>query len=75
MDRWEHMQKVDYEQLPFKCKKFHEYCHFIKKCPKVVQETSKKNQEEGWKQTKRGRKTPPISTEVHPKISKENPKE
>ena len=38
MDGWEHMQKVDYEQLPFKCKKCHEYSHFVKNCPKVVQE-------------------------------------
>ena len=43
MDEWEHMQKVDYEQLPFKCKKCHEYGHFVKNCPKVVQEISEKN--------------------------------
>ena len=30
MDGWEHVQKVDYEQLSFKCKKCHEYGHFVK---------------------------------------------
>ena len=30
MDGWEHMQKLDYKQLPFKCKKFHEYGHIVK---------------------------------------------
>ena len=48
MDGWEHMQKVDYEQLPFKCNKCHEYGHFVKHCPKVVQEILGKNQEQGW---------------------------
>ena len=42
MDGWEHMQKVDYEQLPFKCKKCHEYGHFVKNFPKVVQEKLEK---------------------------------
>ena len=43
MDGWEHMQKVDYEQLPFKCKKFHEYGHFVKNFPKAAQEIPEKN--------------------------------
>ena len=75
MDGWEHMQNIVYEQLPFKCKKCHEYSHFVKNCPKVVQEIPEKNQEEGWQQAKRGRKMPPVSSEVQLKISKENPKE
>ena len=30
LDGWEHMQNVDYEQLPFKCDKCHEYGNFVK---------------------------------------------
>ena len=56
MDGWEFYQKVDYEQLPFKCKKFHENGHFVNKFPKYTQEEAEKNHEEGWKQTKRGKK-------------------
>ena len=42
MDRWEFYQKVDYEQLPFKCKKCHEYGHFVKNYPKSTQEEAAK---------------------------------
>ena len=66
MDGWENMQKVDYEQLPFKCKKCHEYGHFVKNCLKAAQEIPEKNQEEGWQQEKRGRQIPPVSSEVQP---------
>ena len=33
---WSYIQTVDYEQLPFKCKAFHEYVHFTKNCPKAT---------------------------------------
>ena len=52
MDGWEHSQKVDYEQLSFKCRKCHEYGHFVKKCPKAVRENLEKTHEEGWQQVK-----------------------
>ena len=42
MDGWEHMQKVDCKHLPFKCKKCHEYGHFVKNFPKVVNEIPEK---------------------------------
>ena len=54
MDRWEHMQKVDYEYLPFKCKKCHEYGHFVKKFPKVVQETLGKKSRGRMEANKKG---------------------
>ena len=43
------MDIKNYEQLPFKHKKCHEYKHFVKNFPKVVQEIPEKNQEEGAK--------------------------
>ena len=36
MDKWTHSQKVDYDQLPFKCKIFHDYGHFARYCPKRI---------------------------------------
>ena len=56
LDGWEHAQKVDYEKLPFKCKKCHEYGHFVKNCLKAVQENTEGTQEEGWKKAKKGSK-------------------
>ena len=47
MDGWEYLQKVDYEQLPFKCRKCHEYRHFVKSFPKEATEDPGKSQEEG----------------------------
>lgn len=35
MDSWSHVQEVDYDQLPFKCKLCHEYEHFANGCPKA----------------------------------------
>lgn len=34
VDQWTHIQQVDYEQLPFKCKVCHEYGHFANRCSK-----------------------------------------
>jgi hypothetical protein len=30
LDSWSYIQQVDYEQVPFKCKIYHEYGHFAK---------------------------------------------
>ena len=62
MDGWEFYQKVYYEQLPFKCRKCHEYGHFVKNYPKSPQEEAEKNPEEGWQQAKKGKKTMPTSS-------------
>ena len=34
MDSWNHLQTIDYEQIPFKCKTYHEYGHFTIFFPK-----------------------------------------
>ena len=61
MDGWGLYQKVYYQQIPFKCRKCHEYGHFVKNFPKSTQEEAEKNHEEGWQQTKRGKKSYPTS--------------
>jgi hypothetical protein len=32
---WTHIQELDYEQIPFKCLRCHDYGHFAKSCPKA----------------------------------------
>ena len=50
---WHHFQKLDYEQLPFKCRNFHEHGHFQRNCPKAQPED--KEEGEGWKKVKKGK--------------------
>lgn len=45
-----HVQKLDYEQLPFKCRKCHVYGHFARDCSSNGVE--EKWKEEGWNQVK-----------------------
>jgi len=35
---WSHIQELDYEQIPFKCLRCHDYGHFAKSCPKASEE-------------------------------------
>ena len=35
---WSHVQELDYEQLPFKCRFCHGYGHFSRSCRKKVEE-------------------------------------
>jgi hypothetical protein len=50
LDDSTHIQKLDYEKLPFKCKSCQEYGHFAKNYPsnKQPQEVDATQQEEGW---------------------------
>ena len=49
IDGWNHLQTVDYEQIPFKCKYCHEYGHFAKSCPKKPEKPILDNPaNEGW---------------------------
>ena len=50
---WSHFQKLDYEQLPFKCRGCHEYGHFIRNCPKKTE--SQQDKVEGWHRVNRSK--------------------
>ena len=79
---WHHYQKLDYEQLPFKCRIYHEHGHFQRNCPKAP--TGDKVDEEGWKEIKKGKAIPKLTEKknsgplVKPQLkpkTKEVPKE
>ena len=56
VDQWMHIQQLDYEQLPFKCKVCHEYGHFANRCRKLKPNESIENEESpkgSWEQVKR----------------------
>jgi hypothetical protein len=65
---WSHIQKLDYEQLSFKCRGCHEYGHFARNCPKKNEED--KDKEEGWKQVKRFKTNPKVSNTAGQEKSK-----
>jgi hypothetical protein len=63
---WQHLQKLDYEQLPFKCRVCHDYGHFQRNCPKAQQE---KEKAEGWQQPRKGKaKTNSLRKEQAPPV-------
>jgi len=56
VDHWTHIQQLDYEQLPFKCKVCHEYRHFANRCSKSKSNESIENEESPdgqWEQVKK----------------------
>lgn len=56
VDQWMHIQQLDYEQLPFKCKVCHEYGHFANRCSKLKVNEVEHNEENAggpWEQVKR----------------------
>ena len=50
---WQHYQKLDYEQLPFKCRNCQEHGHFQRNCPKA--QPDDKEDGEGWKKVKKSK--------------------
>ena len=46
VDEWMHIQQLDYEQIPFKCKVCHEYGHFANRC------TTRKMKVKKWRNWK-----------------------
>jgi hypothetical protein len=47
---WSYIQVLDYEQLPFKCRHFHNYGHFAKHCKKKAEEEAENSKGEQWTQ-------------------------
>ena len=45
---WTHVQELDYEQLPFKCRHCHGHGHFAKHCKKRAEEQSEKHIGDQW---------------------------
>jgi len=61
VDDWSHIQQLDYEQIPFKCKACHEYGHFANRCSKIVNVESEE-QDGQWETVKRKKSTPPLKS-------------
>ena len=43
-----HVQELDYEQVPFKCKFCHGYGHFARSCKKKIEEEVDKEKGDQW---------------------------
>lgn len=50
---WSHIQELDYEQLPFKCRHCHGYGHFARNCKKKTEEESEKEKGKQWTQARK----------------------
>lgn len=57
VDNWTHIQQLDYEQIPFKCKVRHKYGHFANRCTKNSN-VENVPQEEQWEPVKKKKSAP-----------------
>ena len=55
---WSHFQKLNYEQLPFKCRVCHEYGHFHRNHSKNQEAQLEKEKYEGWQAAKKYKTNP-----------------
>lgn len=69
VDDWSHVQQLDYEHIPFKCKVCHEYGHFANRCTKLVNAES--DEQEGHWETVKKKKSPPPPK---PTLESDNPR-
>lgn len=53
VDQWMHIQQLDYEKIPFKCKVFHEYGHFYNRCSKKHDSEDLGSPQAKWEQVKK----------------------
>ena len=71
IDDWSHLQIVDYEKIPFKCKYCHEYGHFTKSFPKKPEKSNaEENPEEGWNVASRKKSAKAALVHPHPTMAK-----
>ena len=50
---WSHVQELDYDKFPFKCRHSHGYGHFSRSCKKKIDEEDAKDKREQWTQVKK----------------------
>ena len=50
---WSHIQELDYEQIPFKCRFCHGYGHFSRNCKKKSEEELEKENDKQWTQVQK----------------------
>lgn len=48
MEKWSHVQELDYKQLPFKCWNCHGYGHFARNCKNKTEEETEKMKRDQW---------------------------
>ena len=53
VEDWSHVQELDYEQFPFKCRHCHGYGHFSRSCKKKIDEEAAKDKGEQWTQVQK----------------------
>ena len=54
---WSHIQELDYEQIPFKCRFFHGYGHFARNCKKKAEEEIENEKDDQWTQVQKAGNT------------------
>ena len=54
---WSHVQELDYEKLPFKCRFCHGYGHFARSCKKNVEDEAIKEKGDQWTQVQKNTST------------------
>lgn len=57
VDEWSHIQQLNYEQIPFKCKVCPEYGHFSNRCIKIIN-VDNNTQDQQWEVVKKKKSTP-----------------
>ena len=71
MDGWNHLQTMDYEQIPFKCKFYHEYRNFVKFFPKKpARPSTNETPKEEWNEVNRRKCVRIAPQQAHPTSTK-----